>query len=90
MLRCFVCSRTLESCPYPDPDERQPWGATVFVSHGNYGSTVWDPCNSDVTLEIFICDWCLRAAGSQGDVTRVQTLRPPVLVEATEWEGPDD
>jgi hypothetical protein len=39
----------------------QPWGATMFHSHGQYGSTLFDPIHSMVRLEINICDECLRA-----------------------------
>lgn len=41
----------------------QPHAATVFHSHGHYGSTVWDPPLSMVgkTIEVTICDDCLVA-----------------------------
>lgn len=56
---CIVCRRHLrrdggEAFHYP------PINASVWVSYGNYGSTVWDPMGSGEKLECYICDPCLR------------------------------
>ncbi len=59
MLNCFKCDKQLE--PVFNNVENQPYAGTVFISYGQYGSTVWDPQNpmSRRWLEINICDDCL-------------------------------
>lgn len=61
ILPCFTCGRLLKSV-WPDSldDEQQADDACYFRSHGQYGSTVFDPYDSTY-LEINICDDCLRA-----------------------------
>lgn len=56
-MKCFRCDKTLESV-FGD-DTEQPYAATSFYSHGQYGSTVFDPMNSHESLQIHICDECL-------------------------------
>lgn len=57
---CFICQRQLHPT-FPGPDsDNTPSGATTFIAHGNYGSTVWDPASDSRWLEINICDVCLR------------------------------
>ena len=64
-LPCIVCGKLLknvfEKC------NNQPDGATSFGSHGQYGSTIFDPMDGHF-LEINICDDCLTKAKSQGQV----------------------
>jgi hypothetical protein len=62
MLNCFKCNKELEPAVKDNPfKENQPYGGTVFTSHGHYGSTVFDPPGLDGSrfLEITICDECL-------------------------------
>lgn len=58
---CIVCGRELESVMKSFPMQNQPYGATVFSAHGQYGSTAWDPVSirSGPSLEINVCDPCL-------------------------------
>lgn len=61
LLPCLACGAELEPA-FKDVDDvvNQPYGGTVFTSHGQYGSTVWDPCGTGSEfLEITICDPCL-------------------------------
>jgi hypothetical protein len=65
-LPCIICDKPLQSvftskamAEFAESDINQPNDATTFISHGQYGSTLWDPMNSDETLEINICDPCL-------------------------------
>lgn len=60
---CFVCDKQLKSAvnskvkqKFEDP----PDGAVCFSSHGNYGSTVFDPVFEPYNLEIAVCDECLK------------------------------
>jgi len=68
VLNCFKCNKELESST--PLDNNQPYAGTTFISHGQYGSTVWDPPNpmSRYWLEINICDDCLVE-------NRIQVLR---------------
>ena len=59
--QCFRCDKQLESCGRePDDIQNPPCDATAWQSVGNYGSTVFDGIYSDVVLELYICDDCLR------------------------------
>lgn len=64
-LPCIVCGVQLESAvvyenPTYESAVNQPYKGTAFISHGHYGSTVWDPCTGeDLFIEITICDECL-------------------------------
>jgi hypothetical protein len=62
-LLCFKCSKKLEPAFIHIEDiVNHPYGGTVFISYGQYGSTVWDPPVSSshgTFLEINICDECL-------------------------------
>lgn len=64
-LPCFVCGRELPSATPLLNEEapslsQSPSGGLHFKSPGNYGSTLWDPCNPHFFLEINICDGCVR------------------------------
>lgn len=62
-LPCIVCGKDLESALPADLEggQNQPNDGTTFISHGQYGSTVWDPMDrgGNEMLEINICDPCL-------------------------------
>lgn len=86
-LPCIVCGYA----PNPvDPDGdvvNQPHGATVFDSHGHYGSTVHDPMMDPHYLEINVCDRCLRDRKDRVlyriDIQRTES-------EYRVWEVPDE
>lgn len=60
--QCFRCDKLLKSCgSEPDDINNPPCDATAWQSVGNYGSTVFDGIYSDVLLELYICDNCLKA-----------------------------
>ena len=48
---CFCCDTSMRTVDFID-------GGVSFHTHGNYGSTVFDPMNGTY-LEIYICDDCL-------------------------------
>lgn len=59
---CLVCGKPLQPV-FPDSDVvNQPNGATAFWTAGHYGSTVFDRMDGS-TLNINICDDCLRETG---------------------------
>ena len=78
---CVVCGAALDGVGAyvfgSEPDFNQPEGGTGFVTHGHYGSTVFDPMNGN-TLSISICDDCLTTAGEQGRVLLGRDYKPVV------------
>lgn len=56
-MRCFKCSRELESV-WVDYTHNQPYAGLSFTSNGHYGGTLYDPMDGSY-IEIFICDVCL-------------------------------
>ena len=81
---CAVCANQLEE------SFGAPYGATFFISHGNYGSTVYDPPNmtgaSEEYLRLYICDPCLLESAARGSVQRVTVQpAPPPLRGAEPW-----
>lgn len=56
---CFCCDKKIgKTVAIDDGFDHPPNDATVWRSHGNYGSTVFDPMDSTY-LEAYICDACL-------------------------------
>jgi hypothetical protein len=74
-LPCIVCGAQLRNVV--DDVENQPDGGTAFITHGHYGSTVFDPMNGEY-LEINVCDQCLVAAGAKERVLSGRDRRPVV------------
>ena len=63
MKNCFVCEKEIEVTDFV-------YDATIWKSHGNFGSTVFDPIEDNRHLEILICDECLqKKRGSVEDVS---------------------
>jgi hypothetical protein len=77
--RCLICEREIHE------DAISVSNATVWTSHGNYGSGVYDPVIPGVFLEALICDACLlQKKGLVEEVvvrerTEVVERRPPDL-----------
>ena len=62
-LPCIICGFQPKPVAGDLSHYNQPDEATVFISHGHYGSTVWDPAPYGCTdwIELNICDECLVA-----------------------------
>ncbi len=55
MKKCLICEKELESDKWGTT-----YGATIWRSEGNYGSSVYDPIgDSSQYLEAYVCDVCL-------------------------------
>lgn len=65
VLPCVVCGERLAPMDSGSPNHAH--NANEFCTHGQYGSTVFDPLNGD-RLAVNICDKCLVAAGDAGRV----------------------
>ena len=71
--RCLLCEQEIEA------DDVTVQDATVWTSHGNYGSKVYDPLNGAVFLEALICDECL--VQKRGLIEEVVVRQPRPVVE---------
>jgi hypothetical protein len=71
--RCLVCDREIVA------DNLGVHDATIWTSHGNYGSTVYDPLNEETFLEACVCDDCL--VRKKALIEEVKVRRPQALVE---------
>jgi hypothetical protein len=93
-LPCIICGRELKSA-FPRENEstpewlkhNQPHAGTIFITHGQYGSTVFDPMSDVRSLEINICDSCLLDKARQGYVLHNERIPRPPKVNATTWDG---
>lgn len=72
-LPCICCGKKLENID--ETATNHPYGGTVFISHGHYGSTAFDPMNGEY-LEITICDDCLRGHGKAAHVLIGRNRKP--------------
>jgi hypothetical protein len=92
-LPCLVCRKPLEPAFRDggvDGDTHQPSDALMFVAHGNYGSTVYDPMSmhSREYLMVNICDSCVSVAAIDGVVVRAEKIPQPHAVTYTLWTPP--
>ena len=92
-IPCIVCGTTPESVHRSDTlsDSNYPalpYRATMFESHGNHGSTVFDPLNNVEALIANVCDDCLRRASKKGRVYRVKTLNRVDERIVSLWRAP--
>jgi hypothetical protein len=84
--KCLMCKMT-PGRAFSDTDI-PPYGATMFTSPGHYGSTAWDPFNSDL-LQVTICDDCLVA--NMADVLVRKDVTPKVVkFEYEPWQPGQD
>jgi hypothetical protein len=67
-IRCIVCKKQLQFAGPEDKEHKiQPYGGIMCSSHGNFGSTVFDPYCSDHNAELLflVCDECLMERRSE-------------------------
>lgn len=70
-LPCVVCDKELEPVfkgASNHPITNQPYAGTIFTSHGQYGSTVFDEMSGGTFLELNVCDPCLVRLAGEGKV----------------------
>lgn len=73
---CIICGKELENVDVASTN--QPSEGLNFYSHGQYGTTVFDPMNGEY-LEINICDTCIVEKAKQGLVLHGRD-RVPVTI----------
>jgi hypothetical protein len=72
-LPCIACGKRPEGI---DSDGgNHPYEATAFMTHGHYGSTIFDPMNGTF-LEINVCDQCLVEQANAGHILLGQDRKP--------------
>lgn len=62
LLCCIRCEKTLESA---QENPTTPYAGTEFDARGQWGSTVFDPNDPRLRLEIVVCDECMKLAASK-------------------------
>lgn len=78
-VNCVCCDRVLKAERTYDPVAIIPvYHGLVFRATGNFGSTVFDPMpiKDDVTLQIIVCDDCIRK-----NAKRVTLIRHTAKIE---------
>lgn len=88
-LPCIKCGRKLEPV-HADHVPRQPYAGTTFVSHGQYGSTVFEPNSPRVFLEINVCDTCMCECARDGSIARGVNVHRPDDVQYESWDPESD
>jgi hypothetical protein len=88
-LPCLVCDKDLPSI-YGEKHEEygginQPYGGVTFSTHGHFGSAAFDP-DDGTTIEVNICDDCLKKAGEKHQVLRARHTE----VDYSLWQYEDD
>lgn len=56
-MPCIVCDKPLVNAMHNV--RNQPSYGVAFVSHGHYGSGVFDPMDRREAIEVNVCDECL-------------------------------
>ena len=76
---CIICRRTMENA-LPRWFGSAPYPGLIFIAHGNYGSTVYDPSPGAASLEylaVVICDACVVRESEHGNVLIGHKAIPP-------------
>lgn len=82
-LPCIICGADLKPAVAdhdPSDPANLPWGGTVFMTYGSFGSTVFDSLGDREWLELNICDACLVAKAGAGVIL--------LGCRDGRWEGP--
>jgi hypothetical protein len=89
---CVICTGHLEDV-HSGQTENQPYGGTVFVADGNYGSTVFDRTMTGWSREcliVNICDDCLKDAARRGLVLYRETRTTYNVLQSKDFDPDND
>jgi hypothetical protein len=75
-LPCLVCGKPSRPAMPGGGEASPPSDALLFLTYGNYGSTVFDSVLGEEYLLAVICDECVTAAGKQGHLLHCRKLLP--------------
>lgn len=73
-LNCIRCGKKLTPSILTEigGDDTPPNDGLLFLSYGNYGSTVYDPMgNGQEYLLVVLCDECTVAQAKEGNVMHI-------------------
>lgn len=86
---CVSCRAVIPHMGNTDAD--MPVG-TLFSAYGNYGSGLFDPPgpSSPRSLQVVICDGCLRELSSAGLVVEETVYRRPAEHTYRPWSPEDE
>ncbi len=63
MTKCFKCEKELKCAVMGGDVWNAPIGAVCLEGGYNFGSAIYDALMDGMTVEIMVCDDCLKAAG---------------------------
>lgn len=66
VVKCISCKKSLEEFDVPKEGSFHPLDGLEFVTHGHYGSTVFDPVVEFKRLCVCICDECVAQGIEDG------------------------
>jgi hypothetical protein len=83
-VRCLCCDKELEatSLSENEPPCMINDGVKCYT-HGNYGSTVFDPVYGDYRLVFYICDLCISSRKDK--ILHVQYKQQTVVQILNDW-----
>lgn len=88
LLPCLICGSEFDPAFGPAivaSTVTEPSEGTTFISHGNYGSTVFDPTPTSVlSLRVNICDQCLLKHKDRILIVRAIPVAP--IVQYKFWD----
>ena len=89
-LDCIRCGkRFTPSITTVDDDEAPPNDGLLFISYGNYGSTVYDPMgNGQEYLLVVLCDECAVTQAREGNVMHICKPLPQYPPPPPRYRGP--
>lgn len=92
-LPCIVCGEKLKTVQGMEADDKvvnQPAHGLTFTAGGQYGCQVFDPMDGS-TLEINICDDCMKKAAKKGRVIHNESANDYLSKKAVTmyWNGGD-
>ena len=95
-LKCIRCGEELQPSVRSLEDQvmdadTPPADGLIFISYGNYGSTVYDPCDpmGQEYLVIVLCDECAKAQAAPGVRNIMHICKPlPQAPPPPRYRGP--
>jgi hypothetical protein len=91
ILPCFICFEPLPPINIEKDDVSDgPAEGTVFISYGNYGSTLFDPMSEHTLLRINVCDKCLKVRARDNLVLIDHITKRAAIHEFEFWNPEDD
>jgi hypothetical protein len=78
---CFSCGKELVPIHISTPNQCDD--AVMFTAYGNYGSTVFDPMNGNISLLINVCDECI--VRNHNRIAVLKEIKPLPTFEHIPW-----